>query len=94
MDALGDSEVATKDGTLEFLCRGGGDTIDTEEGALERGGGGIVLAAFAGIPFNGVGVDRIFGGATDTALARDGFSLTFKGKSFQPSLALRLRCGV
>ena len=73
---------------------GGGDTIDTEDGALESGGGGILLPAYVETPFNGVAADRIFGGATDTALARDGLSLTFKGKSFQPSLALRLRCGV
>lgn len=82
MDVFGDLEVVIKDGILEFLCRGGGDIIDIEEGVLERGGGGMVLVVFVGILFNGVGVDRIFGGVIDIVLVRDGFFLIFKGKLF------------
>ena len=76
-----------------LLFTGGGGSGDDKEGVIvetlpTKGGREIPLAGAA------VWAAAIFTGATDPALALDGFSFTGSGKSFQPSFAFLFREGV
>lgn len=84
IDPLDDTDV------ILLLLTGGGGSGDDKEAVVddtfpESGGRETPLIGAA------VGAVAIFTGATDPALAREGFSFTGSGKSFQPSFAFLFR---
>lgn len=80
------------DAFLEPLPIGGG--MEAVEAMREIGGGGMLPPAICGLPLTDPGTTPTLTGATETALARPCFFSTLRGRSFQPSLAFLLRCGV
>lgn len=90
-DMLPTEPLEEIDAILPPFGGGGGNGEDTdcalEEDLPERGGGTNDAPGPATPGTAQVAGVAMLTGATEGALARCGFSLTFRGKSFQPSLA-------